>query len=113
MDMSKEVIIAASAYESKYYYNDKFNKLPEQIKDDLMKIAVAFVEDVGGIFTIGFYEDGEVYLETQMDEGDLLYDNIGSELNLKRIKKEYEDLFKSLTMWYKLVHLQNTDEGVR
>ncbi len=103
MDMSKQVIIVASAYDEKYYFNDKYKGLPELVKQDLIKIAVTFAEDVGGIFIIGFKDDGEVYLEVEVDEEDLLYDDIGSKLNINKIQKEYVEFFQALTKWYKFI----------
>ena len=46
----EEVLCASSAYEQKYYFNEKFDKLPESIKEELQIMAVMFTEDVGGIF---------------------------------------------------------------
>ena len=74
------VLCGANAYEKKYYFNNKFDKIPENIKEELHIICVLFTEEVGGIFTIGFTPYGEVEMDTQKEEGDLLYDDIGAEL---------------------------------
>jgi hypothetical protein len=40
-----------------------------------------------------------------MDEGDLLYDDIGSVLKVKQIRREKADLFESLEMFYRVFFL--------
>ena len=46
------VLCGANAYEQKYYFNEKFEKIPQSIKEELHIICVLFTEEVGGIFTI-------------------------------------------------------------
>ncbi len=106
--MSRQVIIASSSYEEKYYFNEEFKDLPEAVKEDLIKIAVSFVEEVGGTFNIGFdVEDNvEIYVEASADEEDILYDEIGSRLILGRIEKEYKEFFEALTKWYTMVYIK-------
>ena len=60
------VLCGANAYEQKYYFNEKFNGLPQAIKDELHIICVLFTEEVGGVFTIVFEEDGK---ETEISKG--------------------------------------------
>lgn len=110
MDMSKQIIVAASAYTEKYFINPDFKEIPNLVIEDLRKIAVNFVNDVGGEFSIGFYEDGEVFLEAKAAEEDILYDEIGSQLNLRRIEREYGELLENLTKWYELVFKQTKGE---
>ena len=80
MYQDQVVLCGASAYEQKYYLNEDFKSLPSQVQDELKIMCVLFTEDVGGILTLVFDEDGKLLLETSADEGDLLYDEIGSEL---------------------------------
>ena len=79
------VLCGANAYEKKYYFNEKFNGIPESIKEELHIICVLFTEEVGGVFTIVFEEDGSVSLETDAYEEDILYDEISSGLLNKSI----------------------------
>ena len=76
MEKTKEriVLCGANAYEQKYYYNETFNAIPASIKEELHIICVLFTEEVGGVFTIVFEEDGSVSLETDAYEEDILYD---------------------------------------
>ena len=78
MEENKEriVLCGANAYEKKYYFNEKFNGIPESIKDELHIICVLFTEEVGGVFTIVFEEDGSVSLETETYEEDISGKNI-------------------------------------
>lgn len=99
------VLCASSAYDRKYFLNDKFNKLPESIKEELQIMAVLFTEDVGGIFLMKFDESGSLELETIADEGDLLYDEIGAALKIKKIRGVHEETFEALEMFYKVFFL--------
>lgn len=96
------VLCGANAYEKKYYFNEDFEGLPESIKDELHIICVLFTEEIGGVFTMVFENDGTLSLETDADEGDLLYDEIGSGLLVKEVLRNKQDLFESLTLFYKV-----------
>jgi hypothetical protein len=99
------VLCGSNAYDKKYYFNPKFEKLPENVQEELRIISVLFTEEVGGIFTIGFTPTGEAVMDTQADEGDLLYDEIGSALLIKKIRSTKQDLFESLEIYYKVTFL--------
>jgi len=101
-------LCASSAYEQKYYLNPAFDRLPTQIKEELQIMCVLFTEDVGGILTLDFDEEGNLLLKTSCDEGDLLYDEIGSELLIKRLRKEKEELLKGLELYYKSFFIKNS-----
>lgn len=100
MNEDKVILCAANAYEKKYYFNEKFSMIPESIQEELHVICVLFTEEVGGVFSIGFDEDGSLYLLTNADEEDLLYDEIGSGLLVKELRRKREDLFESLEQFY-------------
>ncbi len=101
MDSGYVILCGANSYEQKYYFNEKFAKVPEAIKEELHIICVLFTEEVGGIFTIGFDEDGRLDLITNADEEDLLYDEIGAGLLVKEVRKRKQDLFEALEEFYK------------
>lgn len=96
------VLCGANAYEQKYYFNEKFNNIPESIKEELHIICVLFTEEVGGVFTIVFEEDGSISLETDANEEDILYDEIGSGLLVREIQMQRQALFESLSLFYKV-----------
>ena len=51
-----------------------------------------------------FDEDGDLVFETAADEGDLLYDEIGSVLKMKQLQNTKQELLESLEMYYKVMH---------
>ncbi len=100
------VLCGSSAYEQKYYFNDNFQSLPTQIQQELQIMCVLFTEKVGGVLTLSFDEDGSLEFQTSAKEGDFMYDEIGSALEIKRIKLEQNELFEALEMYYQVFFLQ-------
>jgi len=96
------VLCGANAYERKYYFNEKFSRIPESIKEELHIICVLFTEEVGGVFTIVFEEDGSVSLETDAYEDDILYDEISSGLLVREIRMQRQELLESLSLYYRV-----------
>ncbi len=105
MDTDKIVLCASSKYEQKYYLNQDFMGLPEEIKKELKIMCVLFTEDIGGILTLEFDEDGTLNMVTQAYDEDLLYDEIGSVLKIKQLREEKKDLFQSLELYFKVFYL--------
>ena len=87
----------------------KFNNLPEQVKQELQIMCVMFTEEVGGTLIVEYDEDGYLQLITQADEGDLLYDEIGSGLKIHQIQLEKRELLEALEMYYKVFVLGETE----
>lgn len=112
MDMFNEenVLCASSAYERKYFLNPKFNKIPEGIKDELQIMCVLFTEDIGGVLALEFDEDGSLFFRTEADEGDLLYDEIGSALKIKQLQSEKKELLEALELYYRVVFMGESIE---
>ena len=106
------VLCVANSYEQKYYLNPQFMGLPKTIKDDLLIMSVLFTEDVGGILTWGFEPDGTLTLNVTCDEGDLLFDEIGSELKMKEIQRTKTALLESLETYFKVFFLGEKLEEV-
>ncbi|MDE5866411.1 MAG: hypothetical protein K2H31_07420 [Lachnospiraceae bacterium] len=96
------VLCGANAYEQKYYFNEQFANIPDSIKEELHIICVLFTEEVGGIFTVVFEEDGSVSLETDADEDDLLYDEVSSGLMVNEIRRNRQEMFESLSLYYRV-----------
>lgn len=99
------VLCASSAYEHKYYLNEDFEGLPQQIKDELKIMCVLFTEDVGGTLTLEYDDEGNLSLNVGTDEGDLLFDEIGSVLKIKELQVKKRELFESLEMYFKVFFL--------
>lgn len=102
MYLENVILCASSAYEQKYYLNEDFNTLPETVKEELKIMCVLFTEDVGGILTLEFDEDGTLLLNVTSDDGDLLFDEIGSVLKIKEMRRNKEELLESLELYYKV-----------
>lgn len=111
MAMSEEhkeniVLCASSAYDRKYYLNPLFETLPGSIKDELKIMCVLFTEDIGGILLLEYEEDGALRLQIEVDEGDILFDEIGCDLKIKQIRSEKAELLEALELYYKVFFLQ-------
>ena len=104
------VLCGASAYTKKYYFNEDFQALPQEVKDELKILCVLYTEDVGGTIQLIFDEEGHLQMRTAADEGDLLYDEIGGVLKIKEIQREKEELFESLEMFYRVFCLGEDEE---
>ena len=101
----KIVLCGANAYDKKYYFNQKFDKIPDSIKDELHIICVLFTEEVGGIITFAFDEEGTLVIETNAADEDFYYDEISSGLLVREIRRKKQELFESLSLYYKVVIL--------
>lgn len=109
---AKIVLCGASAYEKKYYFNEQFNALPDSIKEELHVICVLFTEEVGGVFTVVFDEEGQIALETDAYDEDVLYDDISSGLLVNEIRRKRQELFQSLELYYRVFILKEDIEGL-
>ncbi|MCQ2540522.1 MAG: DUF6145 family protein [Acetatifactor sp.] len=112
MSEEKMVLCGANSYEMKYYFNEKFNGIPESIKNELHILCVLFTEEVGGIFTIAFEEDGNVVLETNADDDDIYYDEVSSGLMVSEVRRKRQELFESLSLYYKVFILKQDPSGL-
>ena len=88
----KIVLCGANSYEEKYYLNPDFDNLPDHIKDELKIMCVLYVHDVGGILTLVYEEDGSLCFEVTSEEGDPMFDEIGSALKIKELQRTKEEL---------------------
>ena len=102
MEDENVVLCAASNYERKYYLNEDFDELPRSIKRELQIMCVTYTEEVGGILTLEYDVNGNLHFITAANEGDILYDEIGSALVLKRMRAEKQELLESLETYYRV-----------
>ena len=105
MYQDRVVLCGANSYEEKYYLNPDFDQLPQSIKDELKIMCVLYVHDVGGILTLVFEEDGQLTLEVTSEEFDPTFDEIGSQLKIKEIQREKQELLEALQIFYKVFFL--------
>jgi hypothetical protein len=106
MIQDKIVLCASSKYEQKFYLNEEFKGLPEEIKKELKIMCVMFTEDIGGIITLEFDKEGTLNIVTEAYEEDLLYDDIGCELKIKKLRQEKKELFQSLELFFRTFYLE-------
>ncbi|MDD6169076.1 MAG: DUF6145 family protein [Lachnospiraceae bacterium] len=99
------VLCGASAYTKKFYLNRDFANLPETIKEELQIMCVLYTEDIGGTLQLIFDKDGNLEFRTEVEEGDLLYDEIGSVLKIKQLQREKQELLEALQMYYRVFFL--------
>ena len=103
MDENKIVLCGSNSYENNYYINEEqFKMIPESIKEELHIICVLFTEEVGGVFTIAFEEDGNVVMETNADDDDIYNDEVSSGLLIAEIRRSRQELFESLSLYYRV-----------
>ncbi|MBO5093504.1 MAG: hypothetical protein J6C33_03990 [Lachnospiraceae bacterium] len=106
MSEERMILCGANAYDQKYFFNEKFKQIPQSIQDELHIICVLFTEEVGGVFTIVFEPDGGVSLETDAEEDDIYYDEIGSGLLIGEIRRKRGELLQSLSLYYRALILK-------
>lgn len=97
--MEKTIVISASPYNHKYYFEPSYNDIPSEIQEELIESIAAIAEKVNAIISLGFDEVGHIFIEQTADEG-VFADDIGAELEIKRFQKEKDELLKSLQLWY-------------
>ena len=105
MTEEKTVLCGANSYTQKFYFNQEFAGLPEQVRQELQIMCVMFTEDVGGILTVEFREDGTLTLSVSSEPSDYLFDEIGSELKIRQLQREKEELFGQLETYFRIVVL--------
>lgn len=103
--MEETVLCASSAYEEKYYFNEEFSGLPQAVQDELKIAAVLFTEDVGGVFTILFDEEGAIILRPEKFEDDVLYDDIGCGMKIRQLEVDKAELWEQLEEYYRAFHM--------
>ena len=97
----ENVLCVASAYEHKFFFNEKYDLIPSSIKEELQIMCVLFTEDVGGLIILAFNSEGNLEIQTEHQEDDFLYDQIGSVLKIKELQREKEELFSALEEFYR------------
>ena len=104
----RTVLAGASREKQKYFFERKFDSLPQSVKDEIRNVCVIMAERLGCTFLIYFEENGDVVFEIIKNEGDFDFDDIGAELEIKSLRSEKKELLKSLKLWY-VINL--TEEG--
>ena len=107
------VLCGANSYEQKFYFNNDFKALPEEIKKELQIMCVLFTEDIGGVITLEFEPNGSLEFKVQADDHDYLFDEIGSGLKIRQFQREKRELLESLELYYRVVFLGEKLEDIQ
>lgn len=110
MEKEKIVLCGASAYEKKFYLNEAFENLPKAVKDELKVMCVLYTEDVGGIITLTFDEEGTLEFEVRVKDDDYMFDEIGSDLKIKKMREDHKELLEAIVTYYRVVFLGEAGE---
>ena len=105
MYKDKVVLCGASAYEQKYYFNEDFASLPQSIQDELHIMCVLYTEEIGGVLTLEFDEEGSLQFKVEALEADAMFDEIGSVLRIKDFQQKKKELLESLELYYRVFFL--------
>ncbi len=105
MYQERVVLCGSNAYEKKYYLNEDFRGLPERIRQELQIMCVLYTEEIGGVLTLVYEDDGTLQFEVTCEEGDLLFDEIGSVLKIKELREKKRELLEALELYYKVFFL--------
>ena len=106
------ILCGANSYTQKYYLGEQFSMLPDQVKDELQILCVLYVEDVGGVLTLEYDEEGNLDFRVEAEETDYLFDEIGSGLKIRQFQREKRELLESLELYYRVVFLGEKLEDI-
>ena len=104
--MEKQILAVASYKKQKYFIEPKFQTLPEEIQKELKIMSVLTAQKLCCTFLVGFKKEGDIYFE--IIEKEIDFDEIGAELEIKKIQSEKKEFLKALKLWYILFF---TEEG--
>lgn len=97
--MERTIVISASPYNHKYYFEPNYGDIPTAIQEELIECIAAIAEKVNAIISLGFDEVGRIFIEQTADDS-VFADDIGADLEIKKFQKEKSELLKSLQLWY-------------
>lgn len=101
--MDKKVLCGANYYEQKFYLNPAYEGLPQAVKDELKIMCVLFVQEVSGIIIFEFNGQGNLNIVVTAKDSDAYFDEIGSALKVKQLRREKAELFAQLEEYYNAV----------
>ncbi|MBQ9910304.1 MAG: hypothetical protein IJM50_02285 [Lachnospiraceae bacterium] len=104
-DQEDVVLCGANSYEEKYYFNERFKALPQQVKDELKIMCVLFTEDCGGILTLEFLRDGTLVFRTRVDDYDFYYDEIEAGLKIRELEEKHAETLAGIEAYYKALYV--------
>ena len=106
------VLCGANSYTQKFYWNNRFDRIPDEVKNELQVLCVWFTEENGGLIVFEFDDEGNLLIRTEADEMDYYYDEIGAGLKVRQMQREQKELFASLELYYRASVLGQYPEGL-
>lgn len=103
--MDEVILAVSSSYDRKYFFNQEFEALPQEVKEDIQVMLVMFTMEIGGVLTLFYTEDGALNFRTESDEEDILYDEIGAHLKIKQLTNTRAELLENLETFFKVFYL--------
>ena len=68
-------------------------------------MCVLYTEEIGGILTLEFDEDGSLQFNVEALESDAMFDEIGSVLRIKDLQNKKREMLESLELYYRVFFL--------
>ena len=106
------ILCGANSYTQKYYLGEQFSVLPDQVKDELQIMCVLYVEDIGGVLTLEYDEEGNLDFRVEAEETDYLFDDIGSVLKIKQLRQQKQELLEALELFYRTFFMEGGKEAM-
>ena len=105
-----KILAVASFEKQKYFLENEFFSLPDIIKEELKVICSVMAEKLHCTFIVSFAEKGDIVFELIKMENDFDFDDIGADLEIKKIQIEKKDLLKSLKLWFIVFKTENGEK---
>ena len=102
--MEKQLVICASPYQKKYYFEEKFRDIPTSIQEELTAVVATLADKVKAIISLGFYENGTIYIEQTTENA--FDDEIGIALEIKSFQNANKELLRSLRLWFMIYRMK-------
>ncbi len=102
--MEKQLVICASPEQKKYYFEETFKDMPASIQEELTAVVATLADKVKAIISLGFYENGNIYIEQTTEN--VFDDEIGIALEIKSFEKDNKELLRSLRLWYMIYRMK-------
>lgn len=102
--MNKELVICASPYQKKYYFEETFRDIPTSIQEELTAVVATLADKVKAIISVGFYENGTIYIEQTTEN--VFDDEIGIALEIKNFENSNKELLRSLRLWFMIYRMK-------
>lgn len=109
--MEKIVLAAASFYNQSYFFDSGFLEVPPEIRNRIRELVIHAAQESRGVFTLGFYETGELFFETGGMEEDCTYDEIEGKLQIRKMEQEASELLNKIVLWYKMRGQSRSNES--